>query len=72
MDQNEGTMRIRTRPIIMLQAQPTRMLLSSYLISIEMPWRKWVKISDHVTSLAPSLGTPSTLGALLFATFLAQ
>jgi hypothetical protein len=35
-----------------VQAQPTRMLLSTHLISIEIEqhWRKWIKISDHISS----------------------
>jgi hypothetical protein len=49
----------------MLQAQPTKMLLSAHLISIEIELRKWLKTSNHIISRALSLRTiPPTLGAL--------
>jgi hypothetical protein len=36
MEHNENTVRSRAQPISMLQAQPTGMLLSAHLISIEI------------------------------------
>jgi hypothetical protein len=36
MGQNKDSIKIRAQPIRMLQAQPTRMLLSAHLIIIEI------------------------------------
>jgi hypothetical protein len=36
MDQKKYAMRTRAQPIRMLQAQPTRMLLSTHLINMEI------------------------------------
>jgi hypothetical protein len=54
-------------PFKTLQEQPTKMLLSAQVtsIQIEQHWRKWIKPLDYLTSQITSLGNSPTLEALL-------
>jgi hypothetical protein len=75
MDHNKDSMRIRAQSIRTLQKQPTRILLSTCIINIEIeqyPGENGYKPQTRSLLWHTLLGLLPALGAVLFAIFLSQ